>query len=575
MGLAIRDATLAPHITSVESLLTRIEQICAQFRIITANRQIESCQNLLQEEQFLDVAVFGQFKAGKSSFLNSLIGKTILPVGVTPVTTAITRLQYGIRERAVIHLFNGGETEVPLDSIESFTSESKNHGNEKNVELVEIELPALEKYAGLRFVDTPGLGSIFKYHVEISENWLPEIGIALLAISADRPFGENDLQLIRELRKHTPNIVLLLTKADLLAEHEQREVVDFSRRVLEKDFRETFPIFLYSSRHATKELKERLAAKVFYPLSRNIKEEVKHILSHKVQSLARSCLRYLEIALRISLEGQQERESLRGLVLDDKLNYNLIGEELSRIARENAHQTRVLILQRLETLEEPYLKRKLAEKLRQEMPSWKGNLWKLTRKYEDWIQENLTEDLARISQSDYRHFLGTLRKAHAGFSRSLDIFRTLLKGNVEKALGVKLGDPDWKIEINEPTPPDIKTSRAFDFHLDMIWFLIPMFLFRRFFEKHFGGQIPWEVQVNLARLASQWEDRINKTIEAMKNQALKYVQDELATIESLLSKDVGQTDEIRRAMQEVERGFELLGRYNGESLQKRGYSQPT
>ena len=555
MGLGIRDADRAPRITSDESLVTRIEQTCAQFRIATLNRQIDSCKNLLREDQFLDIAIFGQFKAGKSSFLNTIIGKTILPVGVTPVTTAVTRLQYGIKERAVIHLFNGEDTEIPLDSIEAFTSESKNPGNEKNVELVEIELPALEKYAGLRFVDTPGLGSIFKYHVEISENWLPEVGTALLAISADRPLGENDLQLIRELRKHTPNIVLLLTKADLLAEDQQREVVDFFRRALEKEFRESFPIFLYSTRQATKEWRERLEAEVFYPLFHNIKEEVKNILSHKVQSLAWGCLRYLEIALKTSLEGDEERESLRRLVLDDKVNDSLIGEELSRIARENAHQTRVLILQRLENLEEPSLKRKLAEKLGQEMPSWRGNLWKFTRKYEDWLQENLTEDLARISQSDYRHFLGTLHKAHAGLSRSLEIFRTLLEGNVEKALSVKLSKPDWKIEIDEPTQPDIKTSRAFDFHLDVIWFLIPMFLFRPFFENHFLGQIPWEVQVNLARLASQWEDRINKAIDGMKKQALKYVQDELATIESLLSRDVGQTEEIRRAMQKIKHGI--------------------
>ena len=57
--------------------------------------------------------------------------------------------------------------------------------------------------------------------------------------------------------------------------------------------------------------------------------------------------------------------------------------------------------------------------------------------------------------------------------------------------------------------------------------------------------------VNLSRLAAQWEDRINKAIDGMKKQALKYVQDELATIESLLSKAHGQTDEIRRTMDEL------------------------
>jgi hypothetical protein len=409
-------------------------------------------------------------------------------------------------------------------------------------------------------VDTPGLGSILKYHMETSANWLPEVGTALVSISSDRPLADNDLQLIRDLRKHTPRIFLLLTKADLLSPEQQEEVVHFFRTAIQRELHEEFPIFLYSTRLDTKRLRQRVEEEIFRPLCFNREEEFQNILRHKAASLVKSCLGYLEIALKTSLQADRDREGLHRLILDDKVNYTLMGEELSRIARENTRQTRLLILQRLENLQEPVLKRKLAEKLRQEMPSWNGNLWKLTRRYEEWLAENLGEELIRVSQTDYRHFLGTLYKAHAGLSRSLEIFRSLLGANVEKVLGVKLSEADWKIEIAELAQPDIKTGRAFDFHLDLIWFLIPLFIFRGFFEKHFMSQIPWEVQVNLARLASQWEDRINRAIEEMKKQALEYVEDELATIGSLLSKAGGQTDEIRRTMEELEEGLKRLKR---------------
>ena len=78
-----------------------------------------------------------------------------------------------------------------------------------------------------------------------------------------------------------------------------------------------------------------------------------------------------------------------------------------------------------------------------------------------------------------------------------------------------------------------------------------MFIFRPLFERHYLNQVPNDVVVNISRLAAQWEDRINKAIDGMKKQALKYVQDELATIEALLSRSHGQTDEIRRAMEEL------------------------
>ena len=102
------------------------------------------------ENPLIDIAILGQFKAGKSSFINSFIGQSILPVGVIPVTTVITRLRYGMRERAVISFFDGTKTEVGFDEIEGFTSEAKNRANEKNVEVVDIEIPVLEPYRCFR-----------------------------------------------------------------------------------------------------------------------------------------------------------------------------------------------------------------------------------------------------------------------------------------------------------------------------------------------------------------------------------------------------------------------------------------
>jgi len=558
MGLVIKDAPLDSFPHPAQALLRRLEEICDRFLIVSLNRQVEACGNLLHQNQLIDVAILGQFKSGKSSFLNSLIGKTVLPVGVIPVTTTITRLQYGKRERAVVRHFDGRHTEVDIGTIEEFTSEAKNPANQENVEVVDLELPPLEKYAGLRLVDTPGLGSIFKYHMETSENWLPEVGTALLAISSDRPLAENDLQLIRELRRHTPKIVLLLTKADLLSPEQQKEVVHFFLTALQRELHEEFPIFLYSTRLDTEQWKQRLENEVFQPLSINREDEFNKILLYKVQSLGRGCLSYLEIALKTSEQADFDREQLRKRILDEKVNYELIREEMTLIARENAQQTRELIKNYLETSHEPQLKSKLVEILRKEMPSWKGNIGKLTQRYEEWLKENLAEELDHISKTEYKHFLGTLKKAHASLSRSLEAFRGLLNQNIERVLGVRLAEADWKIEVAEPHQPDIRIGRTFSFHFGLIWFLIPMFIFRPLFERHYLNEVPKEVFVNLSRLAAQWEDRINKAIDGMKKQALKYVQNELATIESLLSKAHGQTDEIRRTMDELKKELKQL-----------------
>jgi len=233
--------TLSP----ISNLLQTIHDISERFHLISLARQLEAAQSLLAQNPPIDVAIMGQFKAGKSSFLNSLIGQPVLPVGAIPVTTAITRLQYGNIERAVVRHFDGLTTDVSLADIAEFTSEAKNPGNQKNVSIVDIALPSLKNYAGLRLVDTPGLGSVYKYHQSTAENWLPAVGTALLAVSADRPLSEHDLELIRELTSHTPNIILLMTKTDLLSSDQQQEVIQFFKQTLQRELNRELPVYLY------------------------------------------------------------------------------------------------------------------------------------------------------------------------------------------------------------------------------------------------------------------------------------------------------------------------------------------
>ncbi len=210
-------------------ILDTIQRVSKKYGILSLARQIEKYRNLLAKNSLIDVAILGQFKAGKSSFFNSIIGKSVLPVGVIPVTTVITRLSYGQSEGATVTFLDNRQLRISLDEVELFVSEIKNPANQKNVEVVDIELPHLQYYDGLRLVDTPGLGSVFKYNTEISQEWLPEVGMAIVAISADRPLSENDLALIRDLMEHTPKVVLLLTKVDFFRLNSRRRWSSSSR----------------------------------------------------------------------------------------------------------------------------------------------------------------------------------------------------------------------------------------------------------------------------------------------------------------------------------------------------------
>ncbi len=74
----------------------RVEGICRRFRIDSLAPQLAACEGMLGDGGVVDVAVLGQFKAGKSSFLNGLIGRAIVPVDVLPSTAVVTRIGYGL-----------------------------------------------------------------------------------------------------------------------------------------------------------------------------------------------------------------------------------------------------------------------------------------------------------------------------------------------------------------------------------------------------------------------------------------------------------------------------------------------
>ncbi len=81
----------------------------------------------------------------------------------------------------------------------------------------------------------------------MSEDWLPKVGCAIVTISSDRPLSENDLDLIRELMDYTPRVVLLLSKADLLSEEQQHQVVSFFKATLKKELNKDFQTLTYST----------------------------------------------------------------------------------------------------------------------------------------------------------------------------------------------------------------------------------------------------------------------------------------------------------------------------------------
>jgi GTP-binding protein EngB required for normal cell division len=541
----------------VNGILERVSGLADDLKLAGLQPQIAACRNKFNGNHGVDVAVFGRFKAGKSSFLNHLTGRNILPIGVVPLTAAITRLRYGPNEKVEVHFLNHGAKSIPPDEIGLYVGENENPNNRKQVASVEVELPALKALKPLEFVDTPGLGSAFTHNTETTSQWLPNVGAALVAVSCDAPLSERDLELLDELRRHTPKIVLLLTKADLLTEPQRAEVLAFVRKQLREKWETELPVFFYSIRPEQAALKTELEQNLLSPLIRNRGETADAIARHKLLSLLGQTVNYLQIAHAAATQAESSRQALREHLAEERGQFDLLRSELNLLTRDWSVKALDFYLAKLEPTQKA-LQAKITTGLREQFPRWHLRLPPLLEAWREWIGIFLKHELSEVSRTQQPMFCEPLHKARAHLTRTLRAFHDRLAGHVQSALGVTLTPREFNLEVREPTAPPVDVAFAFDPAFTTIGWLIPLTVFRRLIERNLLRKARWEVEKNLSRVASDWRDRVAAAIKELTRQAEQQALDELAALEQTLAQTASNAPELKQAIDELEQFQEQL-----------------
>jgi GTP-binding protein EngB required for normal cell division len=500
----------------------------------------------------VDVAVLGQFKAGKSSFLNSLIGREVLPVNVLPATAVITRIGHGTTERALVRHPKGRVEEIPLEDLSEFVTEQRNPGNAKEVSIVDVELPALSDFRGMRFVDTPGLGSIFAHNTKVSMDWLPRVGGALLAVSVNHPLSEQDLNLLLEMFRHTPETAILLTKADLVSGDQLGTVVEFTKQQVVHHAGKEVAILPFSNRPGFDSLRSAMREHLFRRIVHRREETFEEIVSHKIRFLIGGCRQYMRLANHAAEAAGKAREELREVLMREDRDLASVKSEIGLQIRDLESRVRTAAGERFHAYHRE-IRDRMHRRLGEVETGWSGNLAKVTRKFQDWLHEALEEELAEISYYGETHLAGFLVTAQSSFQRAVRAFQDRLAKEIENALGISFTGAQFHAEIEEPARPDVRVGKTFDIRIDLLWFLIPMSIFRSLAIRHFRKQIAWEVEKNLSRLASQWADAVNRSIGGLARQSQEFMRNELATIQRLVENAEDRREEIRNALAELDR----------------------
>jgi len=533
---------------TMNELLAVLSSVCQEFRIESLQPQLHACAEALEEGNIVDVAVVGRFKAGKSSFLNHIVGANLLPVGVLPVTAIVTRMRYGPRDRAVVQLHDGSMQEVPMDRLADFVTEQRNPENVKGAAIVDVELTSLRHYRGIRFVDTPGLGSVFAHNTRASVEWLPRVGAALLAVSIDQPISEYDVGLLKELGKHTPEISILLTKADLVSPEELHDVIRFISEQVGKVLTGNVRVLPFSIRPGYELLRKEAEEYLLQHVSARYAEKSEEIIRHKLRSLIAGCREYLHVALSAASAATEARAQLQQQLLQERRDLSTVRNEIWLLSNDFKDRLVTAALEQFLS-HYPDLRERLVRDLRSESARWKGNLKKTTEAFEQWAQAALRAQLAPLLREEGdRLAQRQLAAALASFSRVVRAFQDRLAKSIEEALHISFTGAAFEATVKKPRRPDVSVGRVFDTPLELVWFLIPMALFRPLVQHHFLRALPREVEKNLYRAAAQWREAIGRSIDDLAGQAQVFIREELATLEGLVAKAQDQRPAIELAL---------------------------
>lgn len=222
---------------SLCNVLYGLASVLEAFPCEEMQEEIEQTLALIQNK-CLKVAIIGEFRRGKSSLINALLGMPVLPVDIEPTTAAINRVTYGIKPKAIVHFKDGSSVEIPIQELSGYVTKLTPSSAQLAATIREAEIlyPTELCSNHIDIIDTPGLNDT-ESMTSVTESLINDIHVAIVAIKATMPYSETECRWVTRLLAlpKLTHIVFVLTCMDLVNKADVQKVLEYTRqRIREK-----------------------------------------------------------------------------------------------------------------------------------------------------------------------------------------------------------------------------------------------------------------------------------------------------------------------------------------------------
>jgi predicted GTPase len=219
----------------------------------------------------MKVAITGQFSSGKSTFLNALISKEILPTGITPVTSKVNFIKYGDEYKLEIHYDDGRIEFHPVEALKDFTDQRQ---NTKDIKYLTLYVP-YDTLKDITFVDTPGLNSQSVDDTKTTMNVLKDVdGIIWLTLIDNAGKLSEQKALAMLLKNSNIKSLCVLNQKDRFCDSEIEKTSNYIKEKFSDFFDEVIPISAKLALKARKNDKHQMIQENIDKLSLIFKKEL-------------------------------------------------------------------------------------------------------------------------------------------------------------------------------------------------------------------------------------------------------------------------------------------------------------
>jgi ribosome biogenesis GTPase A len=489
---------------------------------------LDALSDKLKKNRF-NLAVLGQTKRGKSSFINALLSARVLPTGVLPLTSVITKVTYGETPSAVIFYRSGQFEQIPVELLYEYITEAGNPGNGKQVASAEVQYPSPLLGMGIDLIDTPGIGSTNRHNTSTTVEFLSDVDAGIVVLSVDPSITAVESDFLRKIRQDVPKLLFVINKTDLATSDEVHALIQF----LENELRnhvgikkpEVFPI---SARLAMKERlgllihehsgMDRLMDRLHYFAA----EEKEQTL---FQSVAIDLLRIARTLRFAALVGERAR-TMTGEEIDSKkcaLDDALTAadqelKDMSFLLRQDA----VTLVARIEN--------DLKEHVASASPRVRSRLEKLSSQHPNDSREDLGALLDRFMLGEIEAVFEDWRAQEderiemelAVLSRRFADRTNVVLERLQKAAGTLFDVPVTPVTVAPTLSVEsrlhYRMEPVLQRHIDKLIFVLPKSMMRRAIFSRMLACVDTELKSNADRIRDDYLQRLEISVGAFEKE---------------------------------------------------------